>query len=72
MLFRSLVSYETVVQLIGRTQTSSGLSVKAILDTRHYETGLTVTAKQMDALLQELVWSQHEPCPRRRPSASNR
>ncbi|MGH7428422.1 MAG: ISAzo13 family transposase [Candidatus Methylomirabilaceae bacterium] len=45
-----LVSYETVVQLIGRTQTSSGLSVKAILDTRHYETGLTVTAKQMDAL----------------------
>jgi len=45
-----LISYETVVQLIGQTQTRSGLSVKAILDTRDYETGRTVTSRQMDAL----------------------
>ena len=45
-----LISYETVVQLIGQTQTRSGLSVKAILDTRDYATGQTVTSRQMDAL----------------------
>lgn len=45
-----LVSYETVVNLIGSTRTRSGLKVKAILDTREYETGKAVSAKQLKAL----------------------
>ena len=38
-----LVNYETVVALIGGTRTRSGLEVKALLDTREYETGVTVS-----------------------------
>ena len=34
-----LVSYEAVVNLIGGTRTRSGLTVKALLDTRDYTTG---------------------------------
>ncbi len=45
-----LVSYETVVNLIGSTRTRSGLKVKAILDTREYETGKTVSAKEFKTL----------------------
>jgi len=33
-----LISYETVVNLIGATKTKSGLQVKAVLDTNTYET----------------------------------
>jgi len=45
-----LVSYEAVVSLIGSTRTRSGLKVKAVLDTRDYETGHDVTAKQIEQL----------------------
>jgi len=45
-----LVSYETVVNLIGGTRTRSGLKVKALLDTRDYETGQEVSTKQMGEL----------------------
>jgi hypothetical protein len=45
-----LVSWETVVNLIGHTRTRSGLVVKAVLDTHDYETGQDVTAKQLDEL----------------------
>lgn len=45
-----LVSYEAVVNLIGRTRTRSGLKVKAVLDTRAYETGQDVTSEHMKAL----------------------
>jgi len=45
-----LVSYETVVALIGGTRTRSGLQVKALLDTRDYETGQQVSIKQMQEL----------------------
>jgi hypothetical protein len=45
-----LVSYEAVVNLIGGTRTRSGLKVKAVLDTRDYETGQAVTPAQMKAL----------------------
>jgi hypothetical protein len=45
-----LVSYETVVNLIGRTHTRTGLAVKAVLDTRHYPTGEGVPSEQFEAL----------------------
>ena len=47
---RPLVSYETIVNLIGSTRTHSGLKVKAILDTREYETGEEVSLRQMKDL----------------------
>jgi hypothetical protein len=45
-----LVSYEAIVSLIGSTRTRNGLKVKAVLDTRDYETGQDVTAKQIEQL----------------------
>ena len=47
---KPLVSYETVVNLIGGTRTRSGLTVKALLDTRDYETGQEVSSKRMGQL----------------------
>lgn len=45
-----LVSYETVVNLIGSTRTRTGLKVKAILDTHAYETGQTIGPAEFNAL----------------------
>ena len=45
-----LVSYETVVNLIGSTRTRSGLKVKAMLDTREYETGTKVSSQEFREL----------------------
>lgn len=45
-----LVSYEAVVILIGHTRSRGGLRVKAVLDTRNYETGQPITQAQMQAL----------------------
>lgn len=45
-----LVSYETVVNLIGSTRTRSGLQVKALLDTSDYDTGQEVSSEQMREL----------------------
>lgn len=47
---KPLVSFETVINLIGSTRTRSGLKVKALLDTRDYETGRQVSAKEMQEL----------------------
>jgi hypothetical protein len=47
---KPLVSYETVVNLIGSTRTRNGLQVKAILDNRDYETGQVVSDEQMKEL----------------------
>ena len=47
---RPLVSFETVVNLIGSTRTRSGLKVKAVLDTRQYAPGQEVSAEQMKRL----------------------
>lgn len=47
---RPLVSYEAVVNLIGSTRTAAGLTVKAMLDTKSYETGQKVTEQEMKAL----------------------
>jgi hypothetical protein len=45
-----LVSYETVVNLIGSTRTQTGLRVKATLDSREYEVGVKITDQDMDQL----------------------
>jgi hypothetical protein len=47
---RPLRTFETVVELIGRTRTAAGLRVKAELDTATYATGVVVTRAQMNAL----------------------
>jgi transposase len=47
---KPLVSYATVVNLIGSTRTRSGLQVKALLDRRDYQTGRQVSPKEMQAL----------------------
>jgi transposase len=47
---KPLVSYETVVNLIGSTRTRSGLKVKALLDRRAYETGQEMSPEQMREL----------------------
>jgi transposase len=45
-----LVSYETVVNLIGTTTTRTGLRVKARLDRRQYQSGVKVPKKEMEQL----------------------
>ncbi len=45
-----LVSYETVVKLIGTTTTRKGLKVKAKLDKKKYKKGVTITDEDMDKL----------------------
>jgi hypothetical protein len=47
---RPLLSYEAVVNLIGGTTTTSGLRVKAVLDTGEYVPGEKITDDQMQAL----------------------
>lgn len=48
---RPLVDHETVVKLIGSVRTTTGLTVKAQLDTRSYPTGVKVTDAEMKELL---------------------
>ena len=45
-----LVSYATVVNLIGTTRTKSGLRVRAKLNTKFYEAGLKITDQEMKQL----------------------
>jgi hypothetical protein len=47
---RPLRTYETVVNLIGGTTTSSGLVVRARLDRRRYPIGQRVSVQEMRAL----------------------
>jgi hypothetical protein len=47
---KPLVNYETIVNLIGGTRTRSGLTVKAVLDTNLYETGVEVSAEEIQDL----------------------
>ncbi len=47
---RPLVSHEVVVNLIGNTTTSTGLTVQAGLDTRAYPTGTKFSNKQMETV----------------------
>ena len=45
-----LVSYETVVNLIGATRTSSGLRIRAALDHRAYAPGIKIPDDEMARL----------------------
>jgi hypothetical protein len=47
---KPLVSIQVIVNLIAATRTNKGLLVKAALDDRPYETGITVTDEQMAKL----------------------
>lgn len=47
---KPLTSFETVVNLIGRTRTTRGLRVKARLDKKHYPTGVEITKAEMRRL----------------------
>jgi len=47
---RPLVSYETVVNLIGATRTKTGLRIKAALDTRQYEAGIRIPDEEMERI----------------------
>lgn len=47
---KPLVSYETVINLIGATRTATGLQVKAKLDTRYYEAGVKITDDEMESI----------------------
>ena len=47
---RPLTSHEVIVQTIAATTTRTGLRVRAELDDSTYETGVTVSDRQMDAL----------------------
>jgi hypothetical protein len=42
-----LTSYEVIVNLIANTTTSTGLVVRAALDSRHYETGIEVSDEEL-------------------------
>jgi hypothetical protein len=44
---RPLTSYQAIVNLIGSTTSTKGLTVRAVLDTNHYETGRKITDKQL-------------------------
>ncbi|HDH06147.1 MAG TPA: ISAzo13 family transposase, partial [Nitrospirae bacterium] len=45
-----LVSYETIVNLISKTRTKTGLRIKAKLDKKKYETGKKVSDVEMDKI----------------------
>ena len=47
---KTLISFETIVDLIGNTRTASGLRVKAKLDKRKYPKGVKTTKAQMNDL----------------------
>ena len=47
---RPLVSHDLIVKLIGATTTSSGLKVKAALDTDRYQSGIKVSDEELDAV----------------------
>ncbi len=45
-----LVSYETVITLIGATRTKGGLRVKAALDAGQYDLGVKIPDAEMERL----------------------
>jgi hypothetical protein len=51
---RPLTSYQTIVNLIANTTTTTGLTIHAERDRRHYPTGIKVPAKEIDQLRQRL------------------
>lgn len=55
---RPLVSYETIVELIGSTRSTKGLTIRCELDEGTYETGRRVSDKELDDVLIE-HWDFH-------------
>ncbi|HQT96149.1 MAG TPA: ISAzo13 family transposase [Thermoanaerobaculaceae bacterium] len=47
---KPLISHEVIVNLIANTTTRTGLTIKAELDTRQYETGIKVSDAELSAL----------------------
>ena len=47
---RPLTTYEVIVNLIASTTTKTGLIVRAALDPRQYETGITVSDQELEHL----------------------
>lgn len=47
---RPLTTYETIVNLIANTTTQAGLTVRAALDSRRYETGIAVSDEELQQL----------------------
>jgi Rhodopirellula transposase DDE domain len=47
---RPLTTYEVIVNLIASTTTKTGLIVRAALDPRQYETGITVSDNELEHL----------------------
>jgi len=47
---RPLTDYRTIVNLIARTTTKTGLTIKARLDRRTYKRGIKVSTKELQAL----------------------
>ena len=47
---RPLTSYEVIVNLIANTTTKKGLTVRAALDHRQYETGIAVSDEELEHL----------------------
>jgi hypothetical protein len=47
---RPLTAYEVIVNLIASTTTTTGLTVRAALDPRQYETGIEVSAEELEQL----------------------
>jgi len=47
---KPLLSRAAVVNLIANTKTKTGLTVKAVLDENHYETGVKVSEKEMESV----------------------
>ena len=47
---RPLTAYEVIVDLIASTTTETGLTVRAALDPRRYETGIEVSAEELEKL----------------------
>jgi hypothetical protein len=47
---KPLINFETVINLIGGTRTRTGLSVKAVLDTNQYDTGIAISDEDIGQL----------------------
>jgi hypothetical protein len=57
---RPLTSHEVIVNTIAATTTSSGLKVRAVLDTTDYPAGIKIPDKQMRQLAADGRWVRHE------------
>jgi hypothetical protein len=57
---RPLTSHEVIVNTIAATTTATGLTVRAVLDTRDYPTGVKIGDKQMRQLTQDGRWLRHD------------